>query len=500
MICRGEVETVPSTRPVRSPGVSSGAFEPPFTLQKTLSAAGEPRTMVNRRRVLRVGIGGIAATAGCLGTSDGPASDDQSGTTDGTPSAGTPADDDSAPTSTPGDVPDWEPEWTRRFDGRHVLGLDSSDGLLFATVSSEGGPSAVVAVDPDGGSVLWRTESEGEAVGHSRAGDQGIARGQWGVTVADDAVYAVAGPVEEREWSALHALDRASGERRWSLRCDRELGVAGVADGVVVATGLEFFPPADQTPVSHQSPEEPLTTVLYGLDAGDGTVRWRREFAGVRDVAVGPDGSYVAAGNRLVGLDRDGATRFTYDRGPATGVEAAGDRVYYLTGVDETATLHGVAPGGSPDWTRTVRVDELLLDGDRLYAGGDAVVSVDPDGSVVWREDDHGQWLLLDPDGDALYTRSGIRADRATAYHASGGERWSFAPPSNNAWPEAATADALAVTAITADDGPFKTVYAVDGDGRATASLDRGTVFDAVGLDGSVYLADGESNLLALVP
>jgi len=56
------------------------------------------------------------------------------------------------------------------------------------------------------------------------------------------------------------------------------------------------------------------------------------------------------------------------------------------------------------------------------------------------------------------------------------------------------------VTAITADDdGPFKTVYAVDDDGQATVALDRNAVLDAVGLDGTIYLADGEK-LLALSP
>lgn len=440
--------------------------------------------MVSRRRAIELAAGALAGTAGCLDAPGGPG----------------PAAVGDGPVTTPSEVPAWRPEWTTRFDGGGVVGLDARDGILYATLSSDDGPSAVAAVDPADRTVLWRTRSEGEAVGHSHASYRGISRGQWGVTPTADAVYAVAGPAEEREWTALHALDRASGERRWSLRRDRRLGVAGAEDGLVVATGLEFFPPGDRTPVSHQTPDESLLTVVYGLDAADGTVRWTREFRGVADVATGPDGAYVAAGDRLVGLGRDGSTRFTYGEGPSTRVVAAADRVYYLTGEDADATVHGVAPGGGADWTLDVPVHEPVLDGDRLYAGGNAVVAVEPDGTVAWRDDDRGQWLLVDQDEDALYTRAGVRADAATAYDTGGSERWTFDPPSSNAWPEAATDDALVATAITADEGAFYTVYAVDADGRATAAMEREGLFDALGLDGTVYTADGESRLQAYRP
>lgn len=388
------------------------------------------------------------------------------------------------------------------FDGRDALGLDAADGLLYATLGRDGGPSAVAAVDPSEWSVRWETEAEGEAVSGSHAPGAGIARGQWGVTLAADAVYAVAGRVEDRRWTAVHALDRASGDRRWSVRRERELAVAGTLDDLVVAAGTEFFPPPGETAHGHRTPEEPLSTVVYGIDAANGDVRWRREFTGVRDAAVGAEGVYVGAGNRLVGLDPDGSDRFTYDRGPATAVEATAGRVVYLTGENGGATLHGVAPDGSGDWRYRAPVGELLSDGDRVYAGGDAVVAVASDGTVDWRDDDHGQWLLLDPGRDSLYARSGERAGAATAYDVRGTERFTFDPPSTNAWPEAATRDALAVSAITesGSDDPFLTVYAVTADGEATAALGVDTVFDAVGLDGTVYLGDGDANLLALDP
>lgn len=447
--------------------------------------------MVSRRRLLQLSAGALATVAGCTDTSDGPPAD-------GGPSeqpASTGAGD--GPTTTPdGDLEAWEPAWTLSFD-RNVLGLDAGEDRLYLTLSSNNGPSAIAAVDTAKRSVVWRTETEGEAVSGSHASWQGIARGQWGATIAEDTVYTVAGPAEEREWSALHALDRASGDRRWSVERDRQLAVAGVLDDLVVATGLEFFPGPDQTPVSHQTPEEPLVTVVYGLDPGDGTVRWTREFRAVAEVATSPDGVFVGAGDRLVGLDREGTTTFTVDRGPATRVEAVGGRVYYLSGdpyENGPQTLHGLDPDGSRVWSHNLPVRELLLDGDRLYAGGGTVAAVDPDGTASWRDDDHGQWLLLDPDRDTLYTRSGRQADAVTAYDTDGEARWTFDPPADNAWPEAATADALMVGTVS---GP---AYAVNAEGEATAALERETIFDALGLDGTVYVGDGQSTLLALNP
>ena len=449
--------------------------------------------MVSRRRILKLGTGALAAAAGCTST------------TDNSPKADDPADRSSAtdagdgPTTTPDDdLPAWEPAWSLSFDDANALGLDVRDGMLYMALSANDGPSSVAAVDPAKRTVLWRTQSEGEAVAGSHASGQSIARGQWGSTVTERAVYTVAGPAEEREWSALHALDRETGDRQWSLQRDRKLGVAGVREDLVVATGLEFFPGPEQTPISHQTPEEPLVTVVYGLDLEDGTVYWEREFEEVAEVAVSPDGIFVGADDRLVGLDDAGETTFTLDHGPATRVEATSGRVYYLTGDpygdDGPQTLHGVAPGGGRDWHHDLPVHELLLDGDRLFAGGDVVVAVEPDGTVVWRDGDYGQWLLLDPDGDSLYTRSSVQADAATAYDTAGDARWTFDPPVNNAWPEATTADALLVGTVS---GPS---YAVNAEGEATATLERETVFDAVGLNGTMFLADGRSQLLALEP
>lgn len=452
--------------------------------------------MCSRRAALALGASTLAAVAGCasdLGGSDGAAD-------------GLPAPVADGPVRTPADgLPRWTPEWTQTFEGARVLGLDPVDDVLYATLSADG----VTPVDPADGSLGWRAEFDGEAVGASHAahGPEDI----WGVTVGDGAVYAVAGNVEERAWSAVRALDRADGDERWSLRRERRLAVRGVVDGLVVVTATAFDEqttpastnsPTDGTSWSGTGTADPRSTRVLGVDAATGAVRWTREFDGVADVAVGRQRVAVAGVAGLALLDHDGGRHGAYGRGPGTQVAVAGSRTYYRTGESEGAALHGVTPAGAADWRRSLPVGRFVVGEGRLFAGGDGVFAVDPDGTVEWRDDGHGSRLLLGPGGETLYTRAGEAADRATAHGTDGRERWTVAPPSRNAWPAAATRDAAVVQAITADsaDEPFYTVYAVDGEGRATARRGVDTVFDVVGHEGRVYLGDGEGRLFAFAP
>lgn len=449
--------------------------------------------MVTRRTALRLAAAGLAGTAGCLGgPSTGSRTASPAPVPDDTATPGPPDGDEPTASSTPSaqDLEDWDVAWELPIDYEHALGLDVADGVLLATLSEEGGPSAVAAVDPATPAVDWEAELDGEAVGGADARDD------WGVLVAGDAVYAVAGHAETYDWTALHALDRATGERRWSVRRDRELTVRGVVDGLVVASGLEFFEP-DHT---HDTPEEPLTTVVYGLDAADGDVRWTAAFDGVVDVTAGSEGVYVAAGSRLVGLGLDGSGRFEYpgDRHPGRAVRARQGRVYYLTAPGhDRSVVHGLDASGDRAWRLDLPVHEVLLDGDRLYAGGQSVLALDPDGSVAWRDDSgFGQDLLLGPGGETLFTRAGRALDRAAAYRtADGTRRWTYRPPtlsSPNAWPVAATADSAVVEGITADHAtePFTTLFAVDrASGRGTRSFATDPVFDVEAVGGTFAVA-----------
>jgi hypothetical protein len=470
--------------------------------------------MVSRRDSLLLGASALAGLAGCSNGSGGSPQTGAADTPTGTPEA-TPTDTatptpagplvSDGPTRTPGTVPEWTSAWTRAFDGRNVLGIDADEDTLYATLSADGGPAGVAAVAPGDGTVRWKREFAGEAVRGAKAASGPT--DLWGVTLAGDAVYAASGNTEDREWSAVRALSRADGSRRWSLRRERRVGVAGVLDDRVVVTATEFRErrPASTTPAPTDrgtatrtaTPVPPETAVL-GVDAASGEVRWERTFRGVADVAVGAD-VHVAGANGLVSLAPDGSRRGHPEAAATNRVVTADGRVYYRT---EGGTLHAVGPDGEAAWGVSVPERDLLVGDDRIYAGGDRVVAVTPDGEVAWRDDDPGGWLFRDPDGDTLYARAGRRADRAAAYDVGGAERWTFVPPGTEAWPETATSEAMVATAITGEsaDEPFYTVYAVGADGRATASLGVDTVFDALGHDGTVYLADGESRLRSFDP
>lgn len=456
--------------------------------------------MFSRRDYLLLGGAALAGVAGCA-TGSGGSTPDETGSE--TPAGPLVAD---GPTRTPGDAPEPTPTWTSGFDGRNVLGLDADADGLYVTTSADGGPAAVAAVAPGDGSTRWGTELPGEAVAGAHAGSG--PNDTWGVTLAGDALYAVSGDVESRAWSAVRALARATGDRRWSLRRERRLGVAGVTGDLVVVTATAFRERRPTDSVTRAPTDgggrptatpEPLETAVVGVDAATGEVRWEVAFRGVADVAVGAGGVHVAGASGLVSLDPAGSRRGQPETAATDRVVTAEDRVYYRT---VGGTLHAVGPDGEAEWTTPVPARDLLVGDGRLYVGGARVVAVTLSGEVAWRDDEPGYWLFRDPDGETLYTRTGRVADRAAAYDVTGSERWTFAPPSDNAWPTAATSDAAAVTAITgaAAGEPFYTVYLVGADGRATAALGRDTVFDALGHDGTVYLAGGESRLLALDP
>lgn len=467
--------------------------------------------MPSRRTLLSLLATGLSGLAGCASgpsapTTTAPRSTPTRtlpGTTERPPD--TTAEPTEPATEPPGELDDWSFAWERHFDYEHVLALDVADGTLYATLSDEGGPSAVAAIDPEAPAVVWDATFEGEAVDGSHAGYRPIARDGWGVTVAGDTVYAVTGHADAYDWTAVHAVDRAAGVTRWSFRKPRRFTVHGVQSGLVVASGREFFEP-DTT---HDTPEEPLTSIVYGLDAADGSVRWSTSFQGLRDVGVGPDGVHVAAGSRLTGLRLDGTTRFTYEGEgrPVRAVRAAPGRIYYLTEAGgDRSVVHGLDPDGDRAWRVELPVDEVLLDGDRLYAGGDSVVALEADGTVSWRVDDgYGQWLLLGPARETLFTRAGVAQDRAAAYDAADGSlRWTYRPPtlsSPNAWPVAATPETAVVEGITADHASeaFTSLFAVDrSTGTGTRSLGVDPLFDVASVGGTVVVAG--SSLLALEP
>ncbi|QLG61290.1 outer membrane protein assembly factor BamB family protein [Halorarum salinum] len=451
--------------------------------------------MVSRRNALALAGAALLPVAGCTDGTGGSAT--PTGSPNSSPSPEPGPGDPPGGSSTPADLPDWESDWTRSVEGEHVLGLDVREGTVYASLSSEGGPNAVAALDPTDGTELWHTSTPGELEGRTYAewndGDD-----QWGVTVTDGRVFAVTGHADRYEWTALRALDRTTGEVDWSLRRDRSLAVRGVHDGVVYVTSLEFFEPEH----SHDTPEAPLPTDLLAVDAADGTVRWSRPFAGVADVAVSPAGVVVAAGTGLTCLDHDGTGRFDVDTGTEGTAVAATDARVFLLGEGGPAgrPVRGYALDGTREWGERRRVRDALLDPERgrLYAGGDVTLALEADGSLAWRADVHGGHpLLLGPERGTLYTRGGGARTEAFGLP-DGAHRWSFDPRERYAWPVAASADVAVVEGFA--EG--RSLYAVDAAaGEATRRRsfgDLATLFTVEIAGGYALVGTGDASIVAL--
>lgn len=436
-----------------------------------------------RRRLLGAGVA-LFGLAGCLDRTG-------AGSSDGTAATGT------SWTTTPGEgVSDSEPEeWPLELGG-NVLSVDAHDGNLFALVGGDETDSRLVALGTDG-TTRWSTAFEANE--HGRGPDEPeVGDGGWSTWSDDEHVYLTAGVRDE--WWAVRAFDRADGTERWAFRRGRKLAVRAVSEDSLLVTAEEIFVPEH----SHDTPEEPLTSELYRLDQASGEATKVGALDGVAAGTVVGGDAYAVAGDRLVALDGSGGTRWSYSLpGPGIelfpspeGVVAVAERSGFL---GEGNRVIGVDFDGDRTWRYDVPAAndaDVVLSDDIVYSGGSAgVAAVRLDGTVAWRDDRPGGWPVVHDATDRLYTRSGTGADAATAYTAGGERRWTFDPPSDNAWPASVTDDAVLVTAISGGgaDEPFYTMYAVDPEtGQGGVLTELNSIFAVEPVGDRAYVAAGD--------
>lgn len=242
------------------------------------------------------------------------------------------------------------------------------------------------------------------------------------VVQADGLVLVVSGTTELAAGHALHALETASGRRRWSFRpTDWWLEVVAVGEETAfVATADDALGPDGQT--------------LYAVSLADGGRRWAAEIGDPREGTLGDGTVVVSAFGRLYAVDRATGEPL-WDRpvndGVFTTLGAVDGTVVYAfedPDADAFSVLVGVdAATGAERW----RFDDFgvtataVRDG-TVYAGGGGVTAIDPaDGSTLWASDDSG--FLTDASVTADRVYAGGDALRAHA-RADGTVDWTWTP------------------------------------------------------------------------
>ena len=453
-------------------------------------------TPTQRRRFL-AGLGlSLFAVSGCVGR-QAPESSDPGTERTPTPHTTTPEPD---PSDTPAPEPDG---WPVSFDG-NVLSVDAAGEALFVVVGGGSeSDSKAVALAPDG-SVRWETPFEANE--HGRGPDEPHeGDGGWGTWVAEDTVYLASG-MRHEQWT-VRAFARGDGSVRWSYEAERRLAIRDVTADSLLVTGEEIFVPEH----SHDTPDDPLVSEVSVLDSETGEATALGSLDGVTAATFHNGDAYAIAGSQVVALDGAGGSRWRYGLpGEGTELHPTAEGVLAVAENDGLTggegRVIGVSAGGERLWRHDVPTahdtDVLFADG-VLFAGGAAgVAAIRVDGTVAWRDDRAGGWPVYHDATDRLYTRSGRGAGAATAYGPDGNRRWTFDPPSNNAWAAGVTDDAVLATAITGDnaDEPFYTMYAVDpetGEGGAMAELD--SIFAVEPVGSRAYVAAG-SDIHAFEP
>lgn len=193
------------------------------------------------------------------------------------------------------------------------------------------------------------------------------------IAVGPEAVYTTPG-------SAVVALDRADGDRRWQFEPE-ELSGRTVQPMVVDGTDSVVT-------IQRSGLDSDRGFRVHALDRTDGTVRWERRVDRELAPADGPLRAAAAAGSDRLwfGTDQglvalgmaDGAALWA-DPGGALPVETftATDDALYVADTTGSINLRNPASGTRLGTVRTdvERIRSLVATGDRLYAGGDSLLA-----------------------------------------------------------------------------------------------------------------------------
>lgn len=338
----------------------------------------DSRTLTRRGYLAAVGTGAVAASAGCLGSSDPD------------------------PVETPGGPAASTGGWPQ---------VGGSAGHDAANPAVSG-----LATDPD---EAWHRELAGPVTTP---------------TVADDTVYVTRGvPGDEGPQATLEAYALADGSRQWSTPLEVE--------GEPVTFRFSA-PHSNLRPVYYRGRlHVALGDRVVAVDADSQSVAWTTEpherVSFNSPPTVGPGGVYAGGLESLVAFDHDGSRPWAWpalptDTGMAdeTGgpgsvrLAAAGDDRVYVSAGDHVATVDPA--DGSVAWkvvtgeTRTSAV--VYADGSLVRAGFRSVEARATDGTRQWRSGWPGKATIRPAVSDGRVFVAGLEGTVA-AYDLASGER-----------------------------------------------------------------------------
>lgn len=428
--------------------------------------------MVSRRSLLALL---SSSLAGCLGSEGPSTSPTKRNSTVSTRTKSTPTrtgtDPPSTPTSTSPEEwppPEWNADWHHDLAAWGVLGLDFVDDRLIITAGAQNEKTVIESFNPTSRTVDWTRELAGGSAADSVVRREGITR-SWGVSRVGESLLAVT-ESQDNSGSKLHALNRETGEREWSIQREKRLLVRGIANGVVYVVGKEFRKNETSHPHGSDTPTPvPRDAELLAVDQTDGSIRWSRRFTGVGDVRADDRGVYVAEMNRVAAFGHNGDRMWTV-RGDHRGdaVFPGEEIIFFVTKPRwDRMFVRGVTPSGEVRWRKRFDADAALLYEGDLYVARDSLWALRADGSIRWRSPGRAFHLVFNEDGDEMYVRTGKRADAVDVVALDDGyRRWRFDPPISNASPRVASAGTLVAGGIGDSGTPL---YRVDtSHGRAT--------------------------------
>jgi outer membrane protein assembly factor BamB len=375
---------------------------------------------LQRRRVLALSGTVLAGLAGCIGDREG----DENRTGDQPSGQPTDEGDDDRTPDEPGDGGNTDRGDETPGDGKQNDALNWTydiggsiatmvDGVLYGHESFDEGSGGLLALDAETGTRLWRY---GETGGFSMFTDPAVDSGVY-AGFGDDAVGSGSGEVYaldldgSERWvtetgSVYHTprltddslfvgsdkgtvfcLDRATGAPCWTvdIEATEESGppvplVNSVRDGVVVVE---------------------LDGRVLGLDAADGTERWRFTPGNrVTSVAVA-DRPYLTTQEQVHRLS-GGVSEWSSRHGDGEIETVANDCVYLTSSSHVTA--FDAADGTQRWFVRTDDFPELVSAAGSLYFGTTGVRKVRPDGETLWQTPlDGSELTALELADDGLY-------------------------------------------------------------------------------------------------